>query len=135
MNLLEMVRNYISICLLLFFCMQLIFSRCYIAAVGDYLNRSGFTPIAERLAEPIKNKIMTNAKVTKISTLGPRSRIHFVDSLTGSKRLIKARKVVVTVPLGVLKKGNKGIRFKPPLPEWKKNVSRFATCTYLLKNF
>lgn len=89
---------------------------------GDYLNSSGFTPVVERLAEPIKDKIVTNAKVTRIGYSGKHPRITFKDSSSGNKSTIEARKVIVTVPLGVLKKGNELITFKPPLPKWKQNA-------------
>lgn len=106
---------------------------CYIA-VGDYLNSSGFTPVVERLAEPIKNKIVTNAKVTRIRYLNRRPKIAFTDS-SGLTNVINARKVIVTVPLGVLKKGDEGIKFKPPLPEWKRHVSHYLHETHYVASF
>eukprot|EP00557_Chaetoceros_sp_GSL56_P014967 CAMPEP_0176486844 /NCGR_PEP_ID=MMETSP0200_2-20121128/5792_1 /TAXON_ID=947934 /ORGANISM="Chaetoceros sp., Strain GSL56" /LENGTH=570 /DNA_ID=CAMNT_0017883587 /DNA_START=353 /DNA_END=2065 /DNA_ORIENTATION=+ len=74
----------------------------------DFLLPNGYGPLIEAYAAPIRSKIITNSPVTEIDY-----RTDNVKVVSGADSYI-ARKVIVTVPLGVLKA--ESIRFRPPLP-------------------
>ena len=80
------------------------------------------------LASPIENRIQTNSKVTAINYKDDKyAKIKYNDrSGTNdvTNETVYAKKVIVTVPLGVLNKNSKngGIKFRPQLPSKTKKV-------------
>ena len=96
----------------------------------------GYGNIAAKVADPIQSKIKLNSKVVEVnseremdysgilcSLLGIHCNIiqtvKYVDE-NGDMKLVKAKTVLITVSLGVLKAGT--IKFVPPLPNWKQEV-------------
>jgi len=77
---------------------------------------SPFSKIIDTYVEPVKSKIQTEA-VVKTINYKKHPKIKYEDRSSGNvvDRTISAKKVIVTVPLGVLKK--KGINFVPDLPD------------------
>jgi len=77
---------------------------------------SPFSEIIDKYVEPVKDKIQTEAVVKRIN-YKKNPKIKYEDRSGGNvvDRTVSAKKVIVTVPLGVLKK--KGINFVPDLPE------------------
>jgi len=79
----------------------------------------GFGNIAANYAEPLKEKIQLNSKVTEILTEmengGYTITVKYEED--GASKSVIAETVLVTVSLGVLKAGN--INFVPSLPSWK----------------
>jgi len=73
----------------------------------------GYTAVFEAHASPVKSKIETQAVVTKINYKKGKVKVTYTDA-DGTKQLIRAKKVLVTVPLGVLKANV--IKFRPKLP-------------------
>jgi monoamine oxidase len=78
----------------------------------DVLFPGGYTQLSQHLAQGLD--IKQGTEVTRIAYDGPEVRI---DTSTGT---VTADKVIVTVPLGVLKAGT--IAFDPPLPEEKQHA-------------
>jgi len=78
---------------------------------------SPFSKIIDTYTEPVKNKIQTEAVVKTINYTKKNIKIKYEDRFSENvvDRTISAKKVIVTVPLGVLKK--KGINFIPDLPD------------------
>jgi len=75
----------------------------------------GYTALFEAHAAPVQSKIETQAVVSKINyKKGKKVKITYVNA-DGAKQIIRAKKVLVTVPLGVLKA--KSIKFRPNLPK------------------
>ncbi|KAG5304577.1 amine oxidase/SWIRM domain-containing protein [Histoplasma capsulatum G186AR] len=66
---------------------------------------------------PDKLDVRTNKTVTKISYDPRGSSSNKTSVHCENGEIIQADKIVITAPLGVLKKGS--IKFEPPLPEWK----------------
>jgi len=79
----------------------------------DIVVPGGYTSIINAHAAPVQSKIETNAVVKKIDYRKFQVKVKYVDE-DGKKKTIKAKKVLVTVPLGVLK--SKSIKFQPKLP-------------------
>lgn len=74
----------------------------------DYLLPNGYGPFIEAYAAPIRSKIFTDTPVTEIDY-----RTDSVKVVSGTESYL-AKKVIVTVPLGVLKANS--ILFRPTLP-------------------
>lgn len=74
---------------------------------GDQVLDGGYATIVELLADGLE--VRTSMTVTAIDTTGD------VAVVTVDGEDVEARRVIVTVPLGVLKAGT--ISFEPPLPE------------------
>jgi monoamine oxidase len=79
----------------------------------------GFTRIVEGYAEPLMPFIELRSKVTQINTTGEITQVTYTDERTNETNVILAKKVLVTVPIGVLQSG--AIQFSPPLPTEKLN--------------
>ena len=96
----------------------------------------GFDKFLKPLAQPFASKIRYQSKVTKIEYDVPLpitststrtskipqlvTRVTYTDLLTGESHTILTKTVLVTVPLGVLKRGV--IDFQPPLPAPKQTA-------------
>ena len=80
----------------------------------------GYGNIAARYAQPFRNYIKLNSKVTDIDSTEEDGIpvVRYVDA-NGDNQAVKANTVLVTVSLGVLKAGT--INFNPHLPAWKQN--------------
>mmetsp|Transcript_39 Transcript_39/g.87 ORF Transcript_39/g.87 Transcript_39/m.87 type:complete len:762 (-) Transcript_39:134-2419(-) len=72
----------------------------------------------EKVSGNIAKYVTLNALVTEINVGKQYVSINYISE--DKKKQIKAKKVLITVPLGVLK--NEDIFFDPPLPRWKKNA-------------
>ena len=82
----------------------------------------GYTALFEAHAAPVQSKIETQAVVRKINyKKSKKVKVTYVNA-DGAKQIIRAKKVLVTVPLGVLKA--KSIKFRPNLPKKHKNAIR-----------
>jgi len=82
----------------------------------------GFDKILAPLTDPLKDKIRLQHIVTKIEYHDDQpARVTYKDVRDGGNTYTKlAERVLVTVPLGVLKA--KSIDFVPPLPQWKQEA-------------
>jgi monoamine oxidase len=84
----------------------------------------GYSGLVDEYAAPILDKIQLNAKVVQVDWNSPQANatgIATVDyQLNGELRSVRARHVILTVPLGVLKRGT--IRFTPSLPQRKQTA-------------
>ena len=90
--------------------------------------------MVEALAEPINDKIQTESKVTSINYKNKSVKVRYEDR-SGNEMIEKnlyAKKVIVTVPLGVLKKNqlDGGIAFRPLLPDKKRNVRLYFEVSF-----
>lgn len=81
----------------------------------DYLLPNGYGPLIEAYAAPIRSKVVTDSPVTEIDY-----RTTTVKVVVSGTESYFAKKVIVTVPLGVLKAND--ILFRPNLP-WKRRRS------------
>jgi monoamine oxidase len=81
----------------------------------DIFLPKGYSSLVKGYAAPIIEKVVTEAVVNKIN-YKKKNSVSVTYSEPGSQDMVvlKARKVIVTVPLGVLK--NKSIQFVPKLP-------------------
>ena len=81
----------------------------------------GFDKALATLADPIKEKIRLQHVVTEIDYNDDQpARVTYIDARDGTKHVKSARRVLVTVPLGVLKA--RSIAFVPSLPQWKQDA-------------
>jgi monoamine oxidase len=78
----------------------------------------GYSALAERAAKPLGDRIHQGALVTSVESSPEGIRVGYTDRSGSGEREARARRVLITVPLGVLKAGT--IRFEPPLPEAKR---------------
>jgi len=86
-----------------------------------YLLPHGFSTLAYGLANSVRHDIHFGAKVETIkSEVAADGVVVEYEDAAGSKGLIEADAVLVTVPLGVLKRNE--LRFEPPLPPWKQGA-------------
>jgi monoamine oxidase len=76
----------------------------------------GYTGVLNYYAAPFKDRVRYKSLVTSINWSST-SNVVITYSNSGSTSTVNAKKVIVTVPLGVLKKGS--IKFTPALPTWK----------------
>lgn len=81
---------------------------------GDYWVTSGYGNLLEKIAQKHDLSIRLNTFVTKINSTDP-DRIAI--TLGNDSSVIHCRRVIITIPLGCLKKNT--ILFEPPLPPWK----------------
>ena len=96
---------------------------------ADYLvpgDGGGFDKIMKSQVDPIRHKILVNHTVTKVEYSWKKdvpTKVSYTYQDANGKVMEGtkwAKKVIVTVPLGVLKKGT--IEFVPPLPPKKQNA-------------
>ncbi len=103
---------------------SLLFPPLLLLVVSDaHFVQSGFSPIVDAFAEPIRDKIQTEAvvKIINYKNKNKDAKVIYEDlSSVGEgtapvTKTLYAKKVIVTVPLGVLKRSgaNGGIRFHP----------------------
>ena len=81
---------------------------------GDKSVPYGYGNLIERIANHHNLPIQLNTLVTKINTTDP-DRIAI--TIGNDSSIIHCRRVIITIPLGCLKKGT--ILFEPSLPDWK----------------
>lgn len=85
----------------------------------------GFDKILAPLANPLKNRTKLNHVVTKIEHFDDQpARVTYTTRSDGKQHTKKAKIVLVTVPLGVLKA--KSIAFVPSLPQSKQDAIDFV---------
>jgi len=77
----------------------------------------GYSALAERVAAPLAKTVRTGVPVNEIARDGDGVRVRTGTEPGAPTAEVRARFVIVTVPLGVLKAGT--IRFDPPLPSDK----------------
>jgi monoamine oxidase len=82
----------------------------------DFLLPNGYGPLIEAYAAPIRSKIITDSPVTEIDYRTNSVKV----VVNGTDTILTTKKVIVTVPLGVLKSNS--IRFRPALP-WQRRRS------------
>lgn len=89
----------------------------------DLFLPQGYSPLIEAYAAPVKNKVEMGAAVTKINYQTQNVQVFYTKG--GAQTIVTAKKVIVTVPLGVLKSNS--IQFVPQLPLSKRtNISRLG---------
>lgn len=76
--------------------------------------KRGYGFLLERISNHYQLPVVLNTIVTEIDTL---SHTDIVQVSTSQGRLISAKQVIITIPLGCLKQ--KTITFRPSLPQWK----------------
>eukprot|EP00002_Diphylleia_rotans_P021203 TRINITY_DN4131_c0_g1_i4.p1 TRINITY_DN4131_c0_g1~~TRINITY_DN4131_c0_g1_i4.p1 ORF type:complete len:547 (-),score=89.87 TRINITY_DN4131_c0_g1_i4:862-2502(-) len=86
---------------------------------ADRLLSNGYHSLLSHIAEPLKPYIRLNQVVTRVQTVDSRNG-SVVHVHTKDGRVLKAKRVIVTLPLGVLKSG--AVEFDPPLPDSKQKA-------------
>ncbi len=81
----------------------------------------GYDALVSRRAATLKDRIRLETQVTAIRSSGRGARIETLDR-NGEEGALRAKRVVVTLPLGVLKSDT--VTFDPPLPERKRAAIR-----------
>lgn len=81
----------------------------------DYKLVGGYSGLAAKMAASLAGKIRLDSKVTEIFSSNGLSGIGLEDR--GSKTSLTARRVILTLPIGVLQSNQVAIH--PPLPDWK----------------
>lgn len=81
----------------------------------------GYDALISRRAAPLVDRIRLETRVTAVRSSGRGARIETVDR-NGEEGALRAKRVVVTLPLGVLK--SDAVLFDPPLPERKRAAIR-----------
>eukprot|EP00804_Cyclotella_cryptica_P010393 CCRYP_019949-RA/>CCRYP_019949-RA protein AED:0.13 eAED:0.13 QI:0/0.5/0.33/1/1/1/3/568/506 len=76
----------------------------------------GYSGVLSHYAAPLANKISYDSTVTSINWSSS-SKVAISYTKAGQTVNVEAKKVILTVPLGVLQKGS--ISFAPALPSWK----------------
>lgn len=85
----------------------------------DFLLPNGYGPLVEAYAAPVRDKVQTKKVVTRINY-----QQSMVQVFCGSEMFV-AQKVIITVPLGVLKSGS--ITFEPILPSnQRRSINRIG---------
>jgi len=79
----------------------------------DHVIQTGYSSLIEAYSSPIQTKIETEAKVTQVD-YRKKETVEITYRKSNKNMRIKSKKILVTVPLGVLKAGT--IRFLPELP-------------------
>lgn len=81
----------------------------------------GYDELVARRSAPLRDRIRLGTRVTSIESSGSGVRVGVEDS-AGQAGEVRARRAVVTLPLGVLKSDL--VTFDPPLPERKRAAIR-----------
>ena len=76
----------------------------------------GYSGVLNYYAAPVANKVSYDSTVTSINWSSS-SKVVVSYTKNGQTFTVEAKKVILTVPLGVLQKGT--ISFIPALPSWK----------------
>jgi hypothetical protein len=76
----------------------------------------GYSGVLNYYAAPVANKVSYDSTVTSINWSSS-SKVVVSYKKNGQTFTVEAKKVILTVPLGVLQKGT--ISFIPALPSWK----------------
>mgnify|MGYP001047736483 CR=1 FL=1 len=84
---------------------------------GDRSVSIGYGSLLEKIANQHNLPIQLNTLVTKIDTTDAE---RIVLSIAENNSTISCRRLIITIPLGCLKKET--ILFEPPLPDWKRNA-------------
>lgn len=79
----------------------------------DQFVQSGFSNIVQTFAEPVEDRIQTEAAVEIINYKNDNVKVIYEDRSTGEENRIYAKKVIVTAPIGVLQEEK--IKFRPKL--------------------
>jgi monoamine oxidase len=77
----------------------------------------GYSALAQRVAATLGRRVRTGAAVTEVVLEPDRVRVRYETGPGAPPQDLRARYVLVTVPLGVLQA--RGLRFDPPLPPEK----------------
>ena len=86
--------------------------------IGRVVN--GYDAIIDALAAPVRDRIRLNTIVTKVKWKRGSVEVHSTDRKGRARPVIRARRAIIAVPLGVLQAGAGelgAIEFDPPLPE------------------
>jgi monoamine oxidase len=81
----------------------------------------GYDALVSRRAASLADRIRLETRVTAIRSSGRGARIETINR-SGEEAALRAKRVVVTLPLGVLK--SEAVTFDPPLPERKRAAIR-----------
>jgi monoamine oxidase len=99
----------------------------------DIYLSGGYSPLVDAYSAPITDKVEKESVVTRINY--KRKTINVSYSKSGSEEniILKTKKVIVTVPLGVLK--NNSIKFVPKLPGTRRRAIRRLGMGHMNKIF
>ena len=92
---------------------------------SDVLFPQGYVQIIDHFKKDVESDIRTNHVVESVEYNSNGVRVFADDVIKGDKKEFRAKYVLITVPLGVLKsstdefKKTGDITFSPPLPPWK----------------
>ena len=84
----------------------------------DHWVTNGYGSLIEHIAKKHNLPIRLNTLVTQINTTDP-DRIAVTIS-NGSSSILYCRRIIITIPLGCLKRET--VLFEPPLPDWKREA-------------
>lgn len=79
-------------------------------------HKGGYANLIEKFSRPFHDRICLNSKVVSVDWNAPVVAVKYL-ALDGVEHTLSAKKVIVTVPLGVLQA--KSIRFSPEIPDGK----------------
>jgi len=106
---------------------------------ADHLLEGGFSDMVEHLASSFNDKIQKNSKVTDIDCTGEIVKVSYEDR-SGEEvvtKVARAKKIILTVPIGVLKRTAEegGINFTPPIPKKQAGAIRRIGVGQMVKIF
>jgi len=86
----------------------------------DLFLNGGYSSLFRAYAKPVRKNIDNESVVKRIDYRENIINVYFSDTAKKVNKMFKAKKVVITVPLGVLKA--RDIRFQPQLPKSKRQA-------------
>jgi monoamine oxidase len=89
----------------------------------------GYGSIIDALAEPVRGRIRLNTIATKVKWKRGSVEVHSTNRKGKSLPVIRARRAIIAVPLGVLQAGAGelgAIEFDPPMPEKERASGKLA---------
>jgi monoamine oxidase len=89
----------------------------------------GYDSIIDALAEPVKDRIRLGTIVTKVKWKRGGVEVHSTNRKGKSLPVIRARRAIIAIPLGVLQAGAGelgAIEFDPPLPDKERAAGKLA---------
>lgn len=81
---------------------------------------AGYSELARRSAGPLGSRLLLGVRVTRVRWTAGSVEVEATEEQSGETTTIRARAVVITLPLAVLRAG--GVEFDPPLPAAKQRA-------------
>jgi monoamine oxidase len=101
-------------------------NSCIFCGSDHYMavENGGFSRLIEAISEPVRDRVRLESRVTQVDYSDANGPIRVAyRNADGEERVVLANRVLVTVPVGVLKAQT--IQFIPDLPSWKRSAIRY----------